>query len=168
MSVLAYIGLGANLGDPVQKILDAKRYLLTNSSIHLLKSSSLYLSSPVGYKDQPHFVNSVCEIETQLSADALLEFLNRIESSLGRQRDLDNQNAPRLIDLDLLLYGNDVIETKTLIVPHPRMSERLFVIEPLAELAPDQLIGDLGSVSALLENGLKEGLFDGQTLYRLS
>jgi len=168
MSVISYIGFGANLGDPVQQILDARRCLLVSSEIHHLRSSAFYLSSPVGYADQPDFINCVCEIETRLSAQALLELLQNIETDMGRTRDSDNQNAPRLIDLDLLLYGDERIKTETLIVPHPRIKQRLFVLQPLVELAPDQLVGDLGYASKLLEKGHKEGLFEGQSLYRLS
>ncbi|MCL4160307.1 UNVERIFIED_CONTAM: hypothetical protein GTU68_061763 [Idotea baltica] len=168
MPVISYIGIGANLADPVQQILDARRHLLADSQVHFLECSSLYLSSPVGYQDQADFINCVCQIETDHSAQALLLLTQNIESKLGRQRDLNNRNAPRLIDLDILLHGDQSIQSRALTVPHARMAERLFVLEPIFEISPDLSINGLGKVSMLLENGRASGLFEGQTLYRLS
>lgn len=134
MSTLAYLGLGANLGDPIQKMLDAIAALRALSSTRSLRYSSFYVSSPVGYRDQADFINCVIELETQCAPIELLDVMQSIENILGRRRVIDNQNAPRLIDIDLLLYGDQVIDVARLIVPHPRMKNRLFVIKPLLEL----------------------------------
>ena len=133
----AYIGVGANLGDPIQQISDARFALCRLPETQSLRSSSLYCSSPVGYRDQPDFINAVFEIVTSTSAISLFTSMQEIETSLGRERDPSNQNAARTIDLDLLLFADQKIQTKQLTVPHPRMTERLFVLKPLAELAPE-------------------------------
>lgn len=132
--VTAFLGLGANLGDPIQQIVDARRCLLCLSGTEALRSSSLYVSSPVGYSEQPNFINCVVALETHDDAHILLDDMQSIEKRLGRVRDASNQNAPRMIDIDLLLYGETQINDPRLIVPHPRMQERLFVLEPLHEL----------------------------------
>ena len=134
MPTLAYLGLGANLGDPIQQMLDAMVALRNLSSTKSLRSSSFYLSSPVGYSDQADFINCVIEITTRCSALELLDASQLIEKKLGRERVIGNQNAPRLIDIDLLLYGDHQIVSERLVVPHPRIESRLFVIKPLLEL----------------------------------
>ena len=167
MLVRAFIGFGANINDPVQQILNARKHLLQNPDITDLQNSSLYLSSPIGYRDQPDFVNCVGMINTSLSALALLHALQDIEVQLGRKRDPDNQNAPRVIDLDILLYGNENIDLDSLVVPHPRMTERLFVLEPLCELDSNVLVNNTMSVAQVLKNGIENDLFIVQRLYRL-
>ena len=132
----AYVGVGANLGDPVQQIVDARAALRQLPETQALRSSSLYSSTPVGYADQNDFINAVFEVITVVPAHSFLTKVLEIETDLGRQRDPNNQNAPRVIDLDLLLFADQVIKEPQLIVPHPRMHERLFVLKPLAELAP--------------------------------
>ena len=134
MPEVAYLGLGANLGDPVQQLVDARLALENLPSSIKLRCSSFYLSSPVGYDDQADFINCVIELHTSLEPLALLDAMQSIENSLGRERLVGNQNAPRLIDIDLLLYANRAIDAERLIVPHPRMAERLFVLKPLLEL----------------------------------
>ena len=114
----------------------------------LLAASSLYRSAPVGFTAQPDFVNAVAAIETHLGAMPLLEELRAIEARFGRARTFPN--APRTLDLDLLLYGGSVIAEPGLVVPHPRMHERAFVLAPLAEIAPDAVIPGKGPVAALL------------------
>ena len=130
----AVLGLGANLGDPIQQMIDARVALCALSQVTGSRCSSMYLSSPVGYSEQPNFINCVLVLKTYYSAQDLFKQMQRIEMSLGRIRIEDNQNAPRLIDIDLLMFGDLTINLPDLIIPHPRMNQRLFVIEPLAEL----------------------------------
>jgi len=134
MTVVAYLGLGANLGDPIQQLIDARLALEALPSSIDLRCSSFYVSSPVGYDDQPDFINCVIELHTDAEPLDLLDATQNIESNLGRKRIVGNQNAPRLIDIDILLYGDREIDDPRLIVPHPRMAERLFVLKPLLEL----------------------------------
>lgn len=140
----AFIGLGANLGDPIQQIVDARCMLVNLSSSMGFACSSLYVSSPVGYSEQPNFINAVMRLETLASAHELLAAMQNIERSLGRVRHSHNQNAPRTIDLDLLVFGQQHIEDDQLIVPHPRIGERLFVLQPLFELLPSARLAELG------------------------
>ena len=167
-TVRAYIGFGANLGDPIQQILNARRLLALQDGVFNLVNSSLYLTTPVGYEDQDDFVNCVSSVETDLSAQGLLEVLQSIENSLGRQRDAGNQNAPRLIDLDLLLFGDINIDDENLVVPHPRLTQRLFALEPLRELAPRLNWNGSGDVSAILKQSHIDGVFADQSIYRLT
>ena len=148
MKVQAFIGLGANLGDPQGQIRRAIAALGALPRTRLLASSSLYRSAPVGVAPQPDFVNAVAKIETALSARELLEELLTAEARAGRERPVPG--APRTLDLDLLLYGDAVIDEPGLVVPHPRMHERAFVLMPLAEIAPDISIPRRGSVKTLL------------------
>lgn len=134
MTVVAYLGLGANLGDPIQQLIDARLALEALPSSIDLQCSSFYVSSPVGYDDQPDFINCVIELHTDAEPLDLLDATQNIENNLGRKRIVGNQNAPRLIDIDILLYGDRKIGDPRLIVPHPRMAERLFVLKPLLEL----------------------------------
>lgn len=164
--VSAYIGLGANLGDPVQAIINARHRLKALEYCSDLISSSLYWSSPVGYREQPAFVNCVVKMHVSASAVELFTDMQNIEHSLGRQRDPSNRNAARLIDLDLLLFGDQEIKQKNLLVPHPRLLERRFVLEPLLEISPQiTLRGEhlAKYYDARLDN---EG-YQGQELYRL-
>jgi 2-amino-4-hydroxy-6-hydroxymethyldihydropteridine diphosphokinase len=133
-----YIGLGANEGDAVQQILNAKQLLRQRFGSERFLMSSLFLSAPQGYTDQPHFVNSVLRLSVQKTALELLLIVQEVELSLGRVRDPDNRNAPRIIDLDLLLFGNQTIDTPKLTLPHPRMYERRFVLEPLKQVLNHQ------------------------------
>lgn len=148
MAVTAFIGLGANLGEPEVQVRSAIAALGKLPKTRLVRASSLYRSAPIGYKEQPDFVNAVAEIETELAPDALLKELLEIEARFGRARTF--HNAPRTLDLDLLLYGNQVIAQLGLAVPHPRMHERAFVLAPLAEIAPDTVVPGKGTAAALL------------------
>jgi len=159
------IGLGANLGDPIQQIVDARSELVALDSTVSARFSSLYLSSPVGDTDQANFINCVLELTTTISAFDLLDAMQGIENRLGRVRHLDNQNAPRLIDIDMILYGESTIDGPRLSVPHPRMTERLFVLVPLLELAPDLVLDNLGNLADWVAH---QSNFDGQTIHRLS
>ena len=148
MKVRAFIGLGANLGEPEAQVGRAIAALGTLPRTRLLAASSLYLSAPLGVGEQPDFVNAVAEVETALSARELLEELLAAEARFGRER--PSPGAPRTLDLDLLLYGDQIIAAPGLVVPHPRMHERAFVLVPLAEIAPDASIPGKGSVKTLL------------------
>jgi 2-amino-4-hydroxy-6-hydroxymethyldihydropteridine diphosphokinase len=147
-STKAFIGLGANLGDPEAQVRRALAALAELPGTRLLAASSLYRSAPVGVIAQPDFINAVAAAETTLTARALLEALLAAERRFGRRRDFPG--APRTLDLDLLLYGDRVIAEPGLVVPHPRMHERAFVLVPLAEIAPDIAIPGRGLVTTLL------------------
>lgn len=134
--VLAYIGLGANLGAPVPALHAALAALAAVPQCQLLRHSALYGSAPID-SSGPDYVNAVAELSTTLSAPALLQALQQIELGAGRERPY--RNAPRTLDLDLLLYGSATIQSRELTVPHPRMRERAFVLLPLAELIPEQI-----------------------------
>ena len=142
MKVVATVGLGANLNDPAAQVEYALAELDRLPATRLLARSSLYASAPVGYVDQPDFVNAVAQIETGLAPRALLAALLDIEHRHGRERSF--RNAPRTLDLDLLLYGAAHFHEDGLTLPHPRMSERGFVLFPLLEIAPDALIPGRG------------------------
>jgi 2-amino-4-hydroxy-6-hydroxymethyldihydropteridine diphosphokinase len=148
VKVRAFIGLGANLGEPEAQVRRAIAALGTLPRTRLLATSSLYRSAPVGVGEQPDFINAVAQIETALSARALLEELLTAEARFGRER--PSPGAPRTLDLDLLLYGDEVIAAPGLAVPHPRMHERAFVLMPLAEIAPQVSIPRQGGVKTLL------------------
>ena len=142
---LAYIGIGANLGDASQHVHLAIAAIDHLAHTRLVAASSLYRTAPVGYVDQPDFINAVAAIETQLDPHALLAALRDIEQRHGRVRTF--KDAPRTLDLDVLLYDQIEIADESLTVPHPRMHERAFVLAPLAEIAPDALIPGKGRAS---------------------
>ena len=142
-SVRAYVGLGANLGDREAAILAAA------DRLGAARLSTIRETAPWGYGDQPPFLNAAAELDTDLSPRELLDRLLEIERELGRLR-LGPKWGPRTIDLDLLLYGDDVVDEPGLVVPHPRLHERLFVVEPLNELNPSLKIPGKGGVSTLL------------------
>jgi 2-amino-4-hydroxy-6-hydroxymethyldihydropteridine diphosphokinase len=135
VKVIATIGLGANLNDPAAQVEYALAELDRLPGTRLLSHSSLYASAPVGYVDQPDFINAVAQVETTLAPRALLAALLDIEHRHGRERSF--RNAPRTLDLDLLLYGDAHFHEEGLTLPHPRMHERGFVLLPLLEIAPD-------------------------------
>jgi len=139
----AYVGLGANLGDREGTILAAAERL----GPHRL--SPIIETEPRGYADQPKFLNAVAELETSLTPRELLDRLLEIERELGRTRE-GPRYGPRTIDLDLLLYGDEVVEEPGLTVPHPRLTERLFVLEPLLGLDAGLFVPGRGSVEALI------------------
>ena len=144
----AFVGLGANLGDPRAQIGAALEALHRIPATRLIGQSSLYRSAPLGYAGQPDFLNAVAQIQTELVPRKLLDALLAIERSLGRSRSF--ANAPRTLDLDLLLYDRRVIDEPGLQVPHPRMHTRAFVLAPLAELDPGIAIPGQGEVAPLL------------------
>jgi 2-amino-4-hydroxy-6-hydroxymethyldihydropteridine diphosphokinase len=138
----AFIALGSNLGDPESKVRRGFAALAELPQTHLEAASSLYRSAPVGHADQPDFVNAVARLSTGLAPQALLAALLAIEKHFGRERSF--ANAPRTLDLDLLLYDAQVLSAPGLSVPHPRMHQRAFVLVPLIEIAPDCVIPGLG------------------------
>lgn len=143
----ACIALGANIGEPLRQIEAGFNALAALPGTRLTARSSLYRSAPVGYADQPDFINAVALIDTTLEPHALLEALLAIERVNGRVREFPN--APRTLDLDIVLYGDAVIHDPGLTIPHARMLERAFVMLPLAEIAPDMPVPGLGRVSEL-------------------
>ena len=142
MPLTAYIGLGANLNDPAAQIEHAFDELDRIPGTRLVARSSLYASAPVGFVDQPDFINAVAQMETTLAPRALLTALLEIEQRHGRARSF--RNAPRTLDLDLLLYGAAHFHEDHLSLPHPRMTERAFVLLPLTEIAPELVIPGRG------------------------
>ena len=131
--IRVFLGIGTNLGDR-ERNLQAALAILSQKMV-ILKESSIYQTAPWGYLDQPAFLNQVIEAQTDLSPLNLLGFLKDTEKALGRQANF--RYGPRLIDLDILFYGNRVIQTPRLQIPHPRIAQRAFVLVPLAEIAPD-------------------------------
>lgn len=131
--IRVFLGIGTNLGDRERNLQDALAVL--SQKMVILKESSIYQTAPWGYLDQPAFLNQVIEAQTDLSPLNLLGFLKDTEKALGRQANF--RYGPRLIDLDILFYGNRIIQTPRLQIPHPRIAQRAFVLVPLAEIAPD-------------------------------
>jgi len=132
---VAYVGIGSNLDDPRAQVLQAFDELDGLPHTRVVRKSSLYRSAPIGYAEQPAFVNAVAQLETGLPAERLLAELQAIEARHGRRRSFPN--APRTLDLDLLLFGNLELDSSSLKIPHPRMHERAFVLEPLLEISPE-------------------------------
>ncbi|HNX69083.1 MAG TPA: 2-amino-4-hydroxy-6-hydroxymethyldihydropteridine diphosphokinase [Candidatus Omnitrophota bacterium] len=130
-----FIGIGSNLGDREKNIQRAKDFLGSVRGVRITGSSSIRETDPVGGPKQGNYLNAVWRIETDLDPERLLEHLQQIETQLGRER--KEKNGPRILDLDLLAYGNEVIREKDLTVPHPRMHERVFVLQPFCDLAPE-------------------------------
>jgi 2-amino-4-hydroxy-6-hydroxymethyldihydropteridine diphosphokinase len=142
------VGLGSNLGDPVQQMKKALAALEHLPGTRVVACSSLYSSAPIGELQQPDFVNAVAALETALTARDLLDALLDIERAHGRTRAAPN--APRTLDLDLLLFGDAIIDAPGLVVPHPRLHERAFVLVPLLELSPDVVVPGRGRAADLL------------------
>ena len=147
---IAYVGIGSNLEEPETQVRKAFDELDRMPHTRLVKKSSLYRSAPLGHGAQPDFVNAVAQLETGLPAERLLAELQEIEARHGRRRSF--ANAPRTLDLDVLLYGERSLELPGLKVPHPRMHERAFVLKPLTEISPTVAIPGLGSAKALLDS----------------
>jgi len=157
----AFIALGSNLASPIQQIKNAFLALNAIPQTTLVKQSSLYQTAPIGYdahsvESIPDFINAVAEVRTTLSPIALLNAMLDVENKAGRERPY--RNAPRVLDCDLLLYGNEVIETESLILPHPRMHERGFVLLPLFEIAPQLILPKHGKIAALITPEIASGV----------
>ncbi len=138
----AFVALGSNLAKPAEQVLHALNALAALPDTRVLARSALYLNAPVGYAEQPDFINAVAHIETRLTAHGLLDALLQIEHQFGRERSF--RNAPRVIDLDLLIYADLQCHDTGLTLPHPRMHERAFVLVPLLEIAPQVVIPGRG------------------------
>ena len=146
--VLAFIALGSNLENPVLQLQQALIELEQLPQCRLVSRSSLYRSAPVGKLDQPDFINAVACVETTLTPHELLQAILAIEQRHGRKR--ESLNAPRTLDLDILLYDDLECLEEKLIIPHPRMTQRAFVLQPLHEIAPDCIIPGYGALQPLL------------------
>lgn len=135
--VQAYLGLGSNIGDREKQLQEAIKIIDSIEGITVTKISPIYETAPVGYTEQPNFLNLCLEIDTELEPKELLKYCLETEQRLHRVRDI--RWGPRTLDVDILLYGDKVIEEDDLEVPHPRMSERAFVLIPLNDIAPTQI-----------------------------
>jgi 2-amino-4-hydroxy-6-hydroxymethyldihydropteridine diphosphokinase len=144
----AVIGLGANLDDPVAQLRAAIAAIGALPQTHVLAVSSFYRTAPVGFRDQPDFVNAAVAVDTELAPRALLDALAAVERAAGRERTF--RDAPRLIDLDILLYDERVVDEPDLAIPHPRLHERAFALAPLVEVAPDAVVPGRGRAADLL------------------
>ena len=157
----AFIALGSNLANPIEQVISAFTALAQIPNTQVVKKSSLYQTAPIDclvdpLNPVPDFINAVAEVKTDLAPQALLNALHDIESKAGRERPY--VNAPRVLDCDLLLYENIEVNTETLILPHPRMHTRGFVLLPLSEIAPDISIPNHGKISHLLNQSLSIGI----------
>lgn len=151
----AYVGLGANLGEREATIRRALDLLAAEPGVEVAAVSALRETDPVGYADQPRFLNGAAALETTLPARELLGLLLSVERALGRDRSGEARFGPRTIDLDLLLFGDTVIDEPGLTVPHPRLAERTFVLEPLDELDPGLVLPDGRRVQDVLRSSLQ-------------
>lgn len=156
---IVFIGLGSNLADPVAQVSRALDALTGLPQTRMLRRSSLYRSAPMGYLDQPDFINAVAKIETGLAPRALLDALLALEQECGRTREF--LNAPRTLDLDVLLYDDLIHHEHGLTIPHPQMHRRLFVLQPLLEIDSDCVIPGIGKAAEATRR------CGGQTLERL-
>lgn len=159
--VIAYLGIGSNLGDPVQNCREALRQVSTLKGSEVLRRSSLYRTEPVGVEAQGWFVNGAVEIRTAFPAVQLLKALQWIERSMGRER--TERWGPRVIDIDILLFGQEIVNSEGLVIPHPEMHRRRFVLEPMNEIAP-YVIHPLYGVSM---RGLLDRLEDHHAVERI-
>ena len=148
---IAYLGLGSNLGEREKNLRQA--LTLLSLKVNLDEVSSLYETEPVGYKEQPLFLNLVCRITTNSSPEELFRLAKNIETRMGRVPSFPN--APRIIDIDILFYDNKIIATQNLTIPHPRLKDRAFVLIPLAEIAPNLVHPKLDKNITQLANDVK-------------
>ncbi|AXE31157.1 2-amino-4-hydroxy-6-hydroxymethyldihydropteridine diphosphokinase [Chromobacterium phragmitis] len=153
---LAYVALGSNLEQPQQQVRAALAALGHLAGTEMVRHSSLYRTAPVGYADQPDFINAVALLDTALPPHGLLDELLALEQRFGRLRSF--RNAPRVLDLDLLYYDGIFLQDSRLILPHPRMHERAFVMAPLAEVAGDVELPGVGKVAALAAGLAGDGI----------
>jgi 2-amino-4-hydroxy-6-hydroxymethyldihydropteridine diphosphokinase len=147
--VPAFVALGSNLDDPAHQVLDAFAALARIPGVELLACSSLYRTAPIGYADQPDFINAVAKVRTTLSPQDLLATLHAIEQTHGRRREF--ANAPRTLDLDLISFGSLHRRYDDLVLPHPRAHRRAFVLLPLLEIAPECVLPGLGPAADWLD-----------------
>lgn len=150
-NTIAYIGLGSNLSEPIEQVKSAINEISNIVQTKLLKASSLYLSKPMGPQDQDDYINAVVAIETSLSAIELLNALQAIENKAGRVRK-ENRWGARILDLDIILFGSETLNTDRLVIPHYGLCEREFVLLPLAEISPALSLPSGESVKLLSQN----------------
>jgi 2-amino-4-hydroxy-6-hydroxymethyldihydropteridine diphosphokinase len=159
--VIAYLGIGSNLGDPIENCRTALREIASLKNVQVLRRSSLYRTEPVGDRLQDWFVNGVVEVRTTFTALQLLKALQWVEQAMGRER--RDRWGPRTIDIDILLYGQDIIKAGGLVVPHPELHKRRFVLVPINEIAP-YVIHALYGISM---KGLLDRLEDDRAVERI-
>lgn len=159
--VIAYLGIGSNLGDPIENCRTALREIESLKNVQVLRRSSLYRTEPVGDRLQDWFVNGVVEVRTTFTAPQLLKALQWVEQAMGRER--RERWGPRTIDIDILLYGQEIIEADGLVVPHPELHKRRFVLVPINEIAP-YVIHALYGISM---KGLLDRLEDDRAVERI-
>ena len=155
-----YLGLGSNQSDPISQIKNATDHIEKIETSKIIKKSSLYESLPVGYLDQPNFINQVISLQTSLSPAELFERFQQIEFQLKRVKKI--VNGPRTIDIDILLFNQEIILTKDLTIPHPRMLDRAFVMIPLLEIEPNILVPKISNLKEIL------GKLDKKTLTKIN
>jgi len=155
-----YLGLGSNQSDPINQIKNATELIEKIETSKITKKSSLYESLPVGYLDQPNFINQVISLQTSLSPAELFERFQQIEFQLKRVKKI--VNGPRTIDIDILLFNQEIILTKDLTIPHPRMLDRAFVMIPLLEIEPNMLVPKISNLKEIL------GKLDKKTLTKIN
>jgi len=153
--VIAYLGLGANLGDPERQLAEALARLAAAEEVEVLKVSGFYRNPPLGPPDQPWYVNAVAQVKTRLEPEELLRVLQKVEQDLGRVR--GERWGPRIIDLDILLYDGLIMDGPELVLPHPEMHRRAFVLLPLAEIAPEAWHPGLEKTAGELLEQLPDG-----------
>jgi 2-amino-4-hydroxy-6-hydroxymethyldihydropteridine diphosphokinase len=157
MKASVYLSLGSNLGQRADYLNQALQRIAATEEIDVIRCSSVYETDPVGYTEQPSFLNQVVQVETTLDPETLLSALQRIEQALGRKREV--RWGPRTIDIDILLYNDIRVQTEKLTLPHPRMKERTFVLVPLSEVAPSLMLpGDTVTVEERCEMLKGEGV----------
>lgn len=149
-AIRAFVGMGGNIGDVANTLMEAIWALEALPQTSVRSQSDLYRSPPWGRTDQAEFINAVVELQTRLAPSILLDSLIEIEERFGRVRNLDERWGPRTLDLDLLVYGDQTIQTPGLCIPHPHLHERGFVLVPLAQIAPDLDVPGQGRVADLL------------------
>ncbi len=148
--IISYIALGSNLSNPVKQVLDAFEELAEIRNTRLIARSKLYTSNPMGPQDQPDYINAVAQLATALASEELLNELQQIEQNHHRKRII--HWGPRTLDLDVLLYGHEVISTERLQVPHPGLKQRIFVVQPLLEIAPALVLPDGTKLASLMSD----------------
>ena len=157
MTQIAYIALGANLGEPLKALKDAIKAIDSLEQVSVCRCSGFYKTTPID-STGPDYVNAVIQVQTQMTPEALLTKLQAIEQAFGRVRPLGVHNAPRTLDLDLLLFGEQVRNSEFLTLPHPRMHQRAFVLKPLSDIALNLSIGEHGTVASLLPTVADQGI----------
>ncbi len=163
---IAFIGLGSNIEPREDHLLRALELMEEDNKVTIVAKSSIYETVPVGYTEQAQFLNMVVKVETSFKNLELLEFLQQIEKTLGRDRETQVKNGPRTIDLDILLFNNENRDLDVLRIPHPRMHERAFVLVPLKEIAPEEVIPTSGKRIDDLVDELPKKELEGVKLWK--